>query len=75
MGAAAASLGVDAVMTSLLGATLVGAVMSVGVTWWRRRHPSGWGAAIAYGPAADPYFDRRQLDDLDRCLDVAEGMP
>ena len=51
MGAAAASLGVDAVMTSLLGATLVGAVMSVGVTWWRRRHPSVWGAAIAYGPA------------------------
>ena len=32
-------------------ATLVGAVMSVGVTWWRRRHPSVWGAAIAYGPA------------------------
>ena len=51
MGAVAASLGADAVMTSLLGATLVGAVISVGVTWWRLRHPSVWGTAIAYGPA------------------------
>ncbi|WCC80544.1 leader peptidase (prepilin peptidase)/N-methyltransferase [Cutibacterium equinum] len=38
-------------MTTLLAATVLGALLAIATTLIRRRRPSPWGSAFAYGPA------------------------
>ena len=51
VGGFAGALGIQQWWMALLSAAIIGAGLAIGVSLWRRRHPSPLGTAFAYGPA------------------------
>lgn len=51
LGACAASGGWDVWWAALVLTSLLGVATGLVTIWWRRRHPSRFGTAFAYGPA------------------------
>lgn len=50
-GALAGAMSWQHAWVAVMGAAVVGAVHGLATSWWRRRHPSPFGTAFAYGPA------------------------